>query len=772
MFERRLKIVLGLLACFTLLLVLRAGWLQVVQGAEWERKASETVKRSSFVETSRGRILDFKGRVVAEDAPCVDAAVDYRAIDVEDKESQEWLANQARARLVARGAYKGDKETKARLLAAELERMKKDYAVMWATMAQVSNKTPEEIEGIKKAIIDRVTARGRYVWYRKFEQAKERHESQKREDKGWWAWLSEDSGPGPQLDSFKVTVAEQTEPHAILRAIDNDAYIILDKLRDRCPGLELRKGTRRNYPYHDVGCHVVGNMAPVMKEDLDADPNADKDPTRKYLANDMIGRNGIERLAERMLRGSRGYMVRQAGRDQVLETIAPKAGEDVRITLDMEMQMRVQEAFLRYEEKDDPRTPGKDLRVKETPVHEMHGAAVVIDVPTGEVRALVSYPTYDINQFDSIYPKLVKDVVNQPLLNRATQAMLEPGSTVKPMVGLSAITAGVAGVNDTVECTGYLVIDGRQRKEGRCWVASKFGSILGAAGVAPHPIPYNAPHPTGFLTFADGLERSCNVFFETMADRLKMEGLHEWMGKFGLGQITGLGIPEVRGRIPGEVKVPNWRSATWFSGIGQSQVLATPIQMANVAATIARRGVWVRPHLLTNETADAEHRDLHLNQDAVNEAWQGMINVVNAPAGTGKIRHPEGLLVAGKTGTAQAAKFSIIQYDEKGKPKRDENGKILREFPPPNTPEAPNVKMPWYRGSGNSGTELGHAWFIGFAPANDPKIAFAVLVEYGGAGGKDAGPVASAILDAAVEQEYLKVDKVVAPPPTPPAAAE
>jgi penicillin-binding protein 2 len=501
-----------------------------------------------------------------------------------------------------------------------------------------------------------------------------------------------------------------------------------------------------------------------MREDLDNDPFADKDAARKYLANDMIGRSGVERLAERMLRGARGSLVKVAGRDTVLDASAPVPGQDVRITLDMEMQMRIQEAFLRYEEKDAPDSPGKDLRVQQMRFHEMHGAAVVIDVPTGEVRALVSYPTYDVNLFDSIYAKLVKDYVNQPLLNRATQAMLEPGSTVKPMVGLSAITAGVARVDETVECTGYLVIDGRQRKEGRCWVASKFGARLGVAGVAHHPIPWNAPHPTGFLTFADGLERSCNVFFETMADRLKMDGLGEWMGKFGLGHLTEIGIPEVAGRIPGGRKIDNARSATWFSGIGQSQVLATPIQMANVAATIARRGVWVRPHLLTTDTPDAEHRDLHLNQAAVDMAWQGMINVVNAPAGTGKIAHPDGLLVAGKTGTAQAAKYSVIDYDEKGKPKRDENNHIIRHYPPPSTPEVPNPEMPWYRGSGNSGTELGHAWFIGFAPANNPKIAFAVLVEYGGAGGKDAGPIASAILDAAVEQEYLKIPAPAAPP--------
>src|ERR1043166_2025558 len=105
----------------------------------------------------------------------------------------------------------------------------------------------------------------------------------------------------------------------------------------------------------------------------------------------------------------------------------------------MELQMRIQEGFLRYEELGDPKNPGADLRVQQMRFHEMHGAAVVIDVPTGEVRALGSYPTYDLNEFDSLYPKLIKDRQNKPLLNRATQTALEPGSTVKPMVGLSAI---------------------------------------------------------------------------------------------------------------------------------------------------------------------------------------------------------------------------------------------------------------------------------------------------------------------------------------------
>jgi penicillin-binding protein 2 len=757
MFERRLKILLGFLAGFTLLLLFRAAWLQIVQGADFDRRAAEASRKPIYLETSRGRILDVNGMVIAEDAPCIDAAVDYRAIDFNFKESQEWLAAQARRRLTERNAYKGDRATKAKLVEEEIERIKADLQDMWVTMARVSGQSLEQIELAKEAIKARVSARQRSASIRKYEAAKKRYEDEKREPApGWFKWLTEESTAPPQIDNFSALVTEQLETHAVLHAIDNDAYLVLNKLRERCPGLELRKGVRRNYPLMDVACQVIGNLSPVMREDLDKDPNKGDD-RREFEINDYVGRGGIERLAEQKLRGSRGLKVLKAGSDEVEQTVEPQPGENVRTTLDMDLQMRVQEAFMRYKEMGDP---AKDLRVTEIPVHEMHGAAVVIDVATGEVRAMVSYPTYDLNRYDTLYPTLVSNVIDKPLLNRATQAALEPGSTVKPMVGLSAITAGVARVDETIECTGYLVIDGRRYQMGRCWVASKFGSILGEAGVAHHPIPWKAPHPTGFLTFADGLERSCNVFFENMADRLKLEGLNYWMQQFGLGNYTGIGIAEIKGHVPNpKEKLDNWRSATWFSGIGQSQVLATPVQMANVAATIARRGIWVRPHLLVSDTPTAEHRDLHLNQAAVDEAFEGMINVVNAPAGTGTQLHRDDVLIAGKTGTAQAAMFSVLKRDDKGNLLHDQQGRVEHEFFEPSTPEVPNLKMPWYRGAGNSGHELGHAWFIGFAPARAPRIAFAVMVEYGGSGGADAGPVARAILEACVEHGYFKALK-------------
>jgi cell division protein FtsI/penicillin-binding protein 2 len=177
--------------------------------------------------------------------------------------------------------------------------------------------------------------------------------------------------------------------------------------------------------------------------------------------------------------------------------------------------------------------------------------------------------------------------------------------------------------------------------------------------------------------------------------------------------------------------------------------------MANVAATIARRGVWVRPHLLVDESKDTTRRDLKLSKEAIDAAFDGMIRVVNGPAGTGTMLKQEHLIVAGKTGTAQTGKFSVLARDERGQLMKDAAGKRIRHIYEPSTPRQPNLQMPWYRGSGNSGTELGHAWMIGFAPAENPQIAFAVLLEYGGSGGRDAAPVARAILDACADHGYL-----------------
>jgi penicillin-binding protein 2 len=406
----------------------------------------------------------------------------------------------------------------------------------------------------------------------------------------------------------------------------------------------------------------------------------------------------------------------------------------------------------------------------------MHGAAVLIDVPTGEVRALVSYPTFDLNELDERYGELVHDELSMPLMNRATQSQLFPGSTVKPIVGMAAITEGLIGVNDGIECTGYLVINGKPIRPGfRCWTASKFEHLPPELRPPPghHQVPYQDPHvghhgnPDGSLTYVDAIQRSCNVYFETLGDRLRIEGLSRWYYKFGLGRPTGLGIAEVRGRLPiSHMKPVNRPQVAWHSAIGQVQVTATPIQMANVAATIARGGTWMRPRLLKDDEhlaalqpaattapvsefeGGADRIDLHIKPEALAAAREGMIRVINTEGGTGKPLRRSDMVVAGKTGTATASPLRVKV--------RDASGKETLEPLRPATAADPNPDAPWYRGGGSDGKTLNHAWFIGFAPADNPKVAFAVLVEWGLSGGATAGTVANGLLDACVERGYLK----------------
>jgi penicillin-binding protein 2 len=362
---------------------------------------------------------------------------------------------------------------------------------------------------------------------------------------------------------------------------------------------------------------------------------------------------------------------------------------------------------------------------------------------------------------------------------------LQPGSTVKPLVGLGAIGQGILGINDGIECNGFLHIDGRKQSVGRCWVASKFIHMLGVEGVRHHPVPYDSPHPTGFLTFSDALERSCNVYFETCAHRMGIEGLSFWYDRFGIGRPTGIGIAEARGRLPRDFKPVNvWdvKYKTWFSGIGQDPVATTPLQMANVAATIARDGIWMRPRLINDAVAlesgirvpppttrpgepparQVDRVDLGLPREAIAAAKLGMKNVVHGKAGTGKtlLRNAPklaGLIACGKTGTAQAGRFRYRAIDPVTRlPATDEEGRPKWEYLEPSTPANPNPIAPWYRGAGEEGRDLNHAWYIGFAPADKPQVAFAVMVEYGGSGGHAAGAVAKKALEACAEHGYLR----------------
>jgi penicillin-binding protein 2 len=826
MFERRLKFVLAILFIGTIVLLVRAFHLQVINRARWTEEAADTLRREQSIETTRGMVRDFKGVPVALDVACVDACVDYRAItNPPDPDFVNRIALQWARERRADEWRAADGARRKLILAEERKHVAERIDVMWATLAHVAGRPLEEIEDARHQTMRRVEMRRRYVWYRKYELARREHEARNAHDKedpslsGWWKqWLIDETQDAPQLDQFDVKVAEQTEAHPILRAISSDVQNRLGKDIDDYPGLVLKPGMTRSYPWGEAACHVIGHLTRVDPRDLAADPFAD-DELRKYQYNDLIGRNGIEGLCEPLLRGTRGRVERYLGSDRSIDnrairSVEPRAGEEVKTTIDIGLQQEVLDLFQHAELK------FEDDSMRHQP---MHGGAVLIDIPTGEVRALVSAPTFDPNTFDENYALLARDNLNKPLLNRATQNPLETGSIVKPVVGLGGITQGVIGVNEGIECTGYPVFGGRKLSVLRCWTASKFAQLMPDM-VGHHQVP--RPHQghdgnrDGFLTFSDALERSCNVYFENVANRLGLAGLSYWMEQFGLGQPTGIGIAESRGRLPSSYDGNNVKYATWSAGIGQGPVAATPLQMANVAATIARDGVWMRPTLIARDTSDRvrpiaqlqaarlqaattqpttqqattqqattqqattqqattqqattqqattaltgwwtvpDRRDLHLSPAGLTAAHLGMFNVVNGESGTGRNLRLKGdvLLVAGKTGTAQAARFTEPDLDENGVQRRDDAGRPLRRILEPSTVDRINPRAPWYVAYDLEGKNLKHSWIIGYAPAQHPRVAFAVMVEYGGSGGIGAAGIARGMLDACIQHGYLLPD--------------
>jgi penicillin-binding protein 2 len=779
MFERRLKILLGIIIAVSVVLLGRAVQMQVLQVDHWRSEAADMMQHIGHTETQRGKILDRNGRPLAFDAACIDAAVDYRAISLDPT----WIKEQAKSRLKHRIDPLPTNVNPKVLLEDEEAHVKSDIEQMWTLLANVSGKNIEDIEETRQQVMQRVLYLKRDRSYRNYEKSGAASQPSKAV---WYKrWLSGSSNDDADdehiaaLDASMVDIQEEREPQVILHNISDGVQAKLRKSLDRCPGLHLLAGNRRQYdPVAAVTAeHILGNMTRVPERVVENDPYVSEEPLRKYYPRDQIGGSGLERLAEPILRGSRGEKEYVSGSKDPQELVKFVPGRDVRTTIDLDLQHDVAEVF------NQSYTPEEYGGVPPQTFSHLHGAAVVIkvDEPDNQVLAMYSNPGFDLNHFDDDFDKLRRDNLNQPLLDRATQQAFQPGSTVKTIIGSIAVTRGMLTPTEGIECNGYLQIPDRAHpgktiliKNGyRCW------SIRLGKDSSPHHQFPGAEHVgrygngPGFLCLSDAIERSCNVYFETVANRLGLAVTVDALHTFGLGRPTGIGIAESPGILPPPTTPRGEENPLcWSAGIGEGDVAATPIQMATVAATIARKGIWMRPKLLMGEAADiaedAERKagrlkgpdvaDLHIKPEALDAVREGMVFVANHQrSGSGYEVHMGELTVAGKTGSAQ------ISNTELDIPVLDENGNKVHDPDSQGHPGKGPVRMkvykpgdlPWLQGTGENREHLAHAWFIGFAPAEKPRIAFCVLVEYGGSGGKVAGPIAKEILKACLKHHYL-----------------
>jgi len=464
-------------------------------------------------------------------------------------------------------------------------------------------------------------------------------------------------------------------------------------------GVDIRPRLARHYPLREVAVHAIGYVSAINEQDMKQIDSAE------YAGTSLIGKLGVEAAYEQQLHGKPGYkeiLVNAAGRPvekqgdyaPQLSSRPPVAGEDLILGLDI----RVQE-------------------VAEAALVGKRGSIVALDPRTGDVIALASTPGFDPNDFVrglsvAQYGALQNDI-DKPLLNRALRGAYPPGSTVKPLYALAAQKYGVITPLQTQYCPGYFTLRGSSNK-------------------------YRDDEVHHDVDMRTAISRSCDVYFYRVAEKMGIDHMHEFMSAFGYGELTGIDIP---GEKPGLYASPEWKrrvfkrkaDQVWFPGetismgIGQGPITVTPLQQAHFVAEIAERGRIVAiPRLVVATRAPGSVTIVPRNPTfakpvsiATDEQWSvvfdGMEGAVS-PSGTAHVAGAGAKYKwAGKTGTAQVV---TVKQTESTKHKDADERK--RE----------------------------HAWFIAFAPADDPKIAISVLVENAGFGATAAAPIARKVLDA------------------------
>jgi penicillin-binding protein 2 len=458
--------------------------------------------------------------------------------------------------------------------------------------------------------------------------------------------------------------------------------------RHRFPGVDIKAQLLRHYPHDVKTTHVLGYVGRVSQRDVEQIDSSN------YSGTSHIGKNGVEKTYESALHGVVGLEqveVNAAGRRvRTLEQTPPEPGVDVHLHLDIGLQEVAMEAFA-----------------------DNNGAVVAIDPKDGGILAFVSQPGFDPNLFvegisSKDYAALQEDD-NRPLYNRALHGQYPPGSTVKPFMGLAGLERGAVTYDSSIYCPGFYQLPGNIHRY-RDWKKSGHG-----------PMDLDA-----------AIVQSCDVYFYRLAYELGIDRLHEFLSQFGFGDRTGIDLTgESGGLLPSRDWKRRARRQPWYPGetlivgIGQGYFLTTPLQLAAATAAIANNGIYFTPHVVDYLRARDTGEVTPIPPSArtipigLQQNWEdvraGMQHVVDSQRGTAKRIRSDRYAIAGKTGTAQV--FTVAQdeeYDEETLEKK------LRD----------------------------HALFIAYAPAEDPQIAVAVVVENGGHGGSVAAPIARRIMDA------------------------
>jgi penicillin-binding protein 2 len=500
----------------------------------------------------------------------------------------------------------------------------------------------------------------------------------------------------------RFAAAPRFQPLPLKQDITQDEQAFVEAHRNELPELETQVEQRRLYPRDGFAAHLIGYVGEVSEQML-----ANDDRFAAYSPGDVVGRSGVEATYDSLLRGvdgSRDVIVNSHGKEvgHLGQELA-KPGQDLKLTIDLDVQKAAEQAL-----------EGKT------------GAIVALDPHTGEVLAMVSRPSFDPNQFSvrltHSYWSSILNNPDHPLLNKAIQAQLAPGSTFKIIMSVAGLQENVAQ-NLHVQCNGG---------------ASFYG----------HFFACDRHH--GSVDITNAIPFSCDTFYYTLANRLGIDTIARYATAMGLAQKTGIDLPdEVTGTMPSVAWKLKTQHEKWYAGevisvgIGQGAVTATPIQLARAIGGVASGGVLHRPHLVFPSEVPPEYEKIleetypgsgekTIPLTAAN--WETITDGMSAvlgPSGTAAAAHLEGIDFAGKTGTAQVIGHDALARTNKGH------------------------------------STLPNAWFVGMTPRRNPDIVVAVLWEHGNWGNNSA-KLASQVINAFVTKQRTKAGNLrIAETPTP-----
>jgi len=732
--------------------------LTIVEGGERRRVAEASLDRVTYLPTYRGRILDRHGKVLAQDRAAYDLAVEYEVI------TGAWSVDQARN--AARESAGRESWSvmhpgaRRRLVEKYIPHFEREREALWSMICTYGNIERVELDRRLDEIKRRVESMAAVVHDRQRQEALEDY--------------------GHASDGFDFTprpILEQESTHVVLDQLPDDVALEFNRFAQQRPDmLDVRDSHRRDYPWSTVEVvfdrstlpkpmasdehirvpiigvadHLLGRVRDGARaEDLDRRPfrnarSGEIDLGGYRNVNDEVGIRGLEAAFESTLRGGWGRVVDHVHTGEQ-ERTEPEPGDDLQLTLDFMLQARIQAVL----------SPVVGLtRVQQWHQNDvvplgtwLNSAVVVLDVETGDVLAAVTMPTL------AMIDDMSEDEVQRrtPYVNRAVEAVYPPGSILKPLVLAAAVVEGEHGLHAPIECIGHYFAT--TKNAARCWIYREKWSF----------------RTHGPLFAAEAIAKSCNIFFYTLADRLGAPRLLDWLRRFGLeqrldtgagwthytrdtgtGDVRSIELGESAGTLPTEARVATWAADgslefnTVIMGIGQGEMTWTPMHAANAYATLARGGSTRDATFMP----DALHRtgpprdDTPLSPELVAVTLDGLRQAVNE--GTGhhitfadedqeRIIRAPGVSVWAKTGTAQAPPFVLGDLDGDGVIDRSESSvEVLRG--------------------------CDHSWFVGLVGPRDtdlPMYAIAVLVEYGGSGGRVAGPVADQVIRALQAEGYL-----------------